>query len=442
MVADLESPTADSVGQRDTARTLASRMDVQRTGVAERRRRRRWMIAIAVAAVVAAVFVVVSRLEPAAPVVELDTVWIGTVERGPMLREVRGHGTLVPEMVRWVGAATAGTVERRVLDPGAAVEPDDVILELSNPELVRDARDAEGALARASAELESLRLELESDELSRRAASAAVQAELVEARLRAEADRELAEQGLISAINMRISEAMASSAATRDQIERERIEVTVAANRARLEAKRAEVEQHRALHQLRREQTEALRVTAGITGVLQEIAVEAGQQVTPGENLAMVANQERLMARLRVPATRARDVQVDQVARIDTRNGVVEGRVVRIDPAVREGTVRVEVRLVEELPDGARPDMSVDGAIEIERLADVLYVGRPAFGDESSVVGLFRIEPDGRHASRARVQLGRSSIHSIEVVDGLMEGDRVVLSDTSRWDDVDRIRLR
>lgn len=439
---DSQSSLAEEGGHSGLSQKVASRMDVERVGVAGRRRRRRWLLVASVLVLLAAAFVLVSRLEPAAPTVERDTVWVGTVERGPMLREVRGHGTLVPEVVRWVAASTAGTVERRLLEAGATVRPDDVIVELSNPELKREVRDAASALARASAELESLRRQLESERLSRRAVAARVQAELVEASLRAEADRELADKGLISSIELQISEAVAESAATCDEIERERIEVAAAADHARIEAMRAEVERRRALHQLRREQTAALRVTAGIAGVLQEIAVEEGEQVTPGESLALVANQEQLKARLRVPATRARDVRIGQAVRIDTRTGEVEGRVSRIDPAVREGTVLVDARLIGALPEGARPDLSVDGAIEIERLAEALYMGRPAFGDEHSTVGLFRIEPGGRHASRVRVELGRSSIHSIEVVNGLIEGDQVVLSDTSRWDEVDRIRLR
>ncbi len=386
MAGDAETPVAAYSDGDGFAEKVASRMDVHRPGVAQRRRRRRWLLAAAVLVMVGGTLAVVARLEPAAPTVERDTVWIGTVERGAMLREVRGHGTLVPEVVRWIGTTTAGTVERRLLEPGATVGPNDVILELSNPELMREARDAAGALQRASAQLESLRRQLESEELSRRAAAARVRAELVEARLRAQADRELGDKGLISSIELRISEAVAESATIREQIERERIEVAAAADRARIEAMQAEVEQQRALHELRTEQTSALRVTAGIPGVVQEIAVEEGERVMPGESLALVANQEHLMARLRVPATRARDVRPGQVARIDTRNGVVEGRVVRIDPAVREGAVRVDVELVEQLPEGARPDLSVDGAIEIERLADVLHVGRPAFGDEHSVL--------------------------------------------------------
>ncbi len=417
-------------------------MDVVRTGIVEKKRRLRIIYAVIAVLAVAIISYAVSRLEPAAPSVERETMWIGEVERGPMLRQVRGHGTLVPIDIRWIPAATSGRVERILVLPGAEVGPDDVLLELSNPDVERETLDARSAIRRAEAEMESLRVNLLSQQLNHQATAAAVESDCLQAQLRAEADRELADKGLISAINLKISEAVATSMATRREIEEKRLDMTAQANAAQLEAKQAEVEQQRVLTRLREERFLSLQVRAGLLGVVQAIPVEEGQQVTPGTNLARVAEPTRLKAELRVPATQARDVQVGQVVEIDTRNGIVPGEVTRIDPAVREGTVLVDVALVGALPQGARPDMNIDGAIEIERLQDVLYTGRPAFGQEHGTVGLFRIEPDGVHASRASVKLGRSSVNTIEIVEGLSEGDQVVLSDTSRWDDYDRIRLK
>jgi len=417
-------------------------MDVLRVGVVEQKKRRRlWISAVVVFAVVIVVFLV-SRLEPAAPSVDRDTVWLGTVELGSMLRQVRGNGTLVPEEVRHIPARTWGRVEQILADPGARVEADTVLLVLSNPEVEQQAIDAQSALRRAEAEFESLHVDLMSRELDHRADAAAVDAEYLQARLRAEADGELSDRGLISHIDLEISRSVSGALATRCDIERQRLEMTVRANRARLQAKEAEVAQQRAMNDLRQEQLHSLQVRPGLAGVVQEIAVEIGQQVEPGGSLARVAEPTRLKAELRVPATQARDVQVGQAAIIDTRNGTVPGIVVRIDPAVREGTVLVEVRLDGALPRGARPDLNVDGTIEIEHLEDVLFVGRPAFGQEGATVGLFRLLEDGNHATRATVKLGRSSVSTIEVIEGLKAGDQVILSDTSRWDDHDRIRLR
>jgi len=416
-------------------------MDVPRIGVAQKRRRRNIFLAVIGAVVVVALTVAISRLEPAAPAVDRDTVWVGGVERGNMLRQVRGNGTLVPEEIRWIPAQTSGRVEQILVDPGDRVEADEVLLQLSNPEVERSAVDSVSALRRAEAELESLQVTLLSEELNHRAQAAAVEAEYVQASLRAEADRELAERGLISSINLRISESTASALETRRTIEQQRLEMTARSNTARLSAKEAEVDQQRALYRLRQKQLESLYVRPGLAGVVQEVAVEIGQQVAPGSSLALVAEPSRLKAELRVPATQARDVQVGQKTTVDTRNGLVEGKVARVNPAVREGTVAVEVRLEGALPRGARPDLNVDGTIEIENLRDILFVGRPAFGQENGTVGLFRLDDDGVHARRAQVRLGRSSVNTIEVVEGLSAGDQVVLSDTSRWDDYDRIRL-
>jgi HlyD family secretion protein len=417
-------------------------MDIVRTGIVEKKRRNRWLIGAAGIVVVAAVTVAVASLEPAAPAVDRDTVWIGTVERGSFEREVRGHGRLVPENLRWIQAQTDGRVESVHFEPGQHVTADDVILELSNPEVERSAVDAKSALRRSEAELESLRVTLISSELDQKAQAAEVNADYISASLQAEANRELFDKGLISGIQLRSSEAVAQALTTRQEIEAQRLAMTGDAHSALLAAKRAELEQQRALFKLRAEQLEALAVRAAIEGVVQDVPVEIGQQVAPGTMLARVAEPTRLKAELRVPATRARDVRPGQAVIVDTRNGLVEGTVSRVDPSVQEGSVMIEVRLESALPDGARPDMAVDGAVQIERLSDVLFVGRPVQSQENATVGLYRLEEDGKHARRVRVGLGHASVDTIEVVEGLQEGDRVILSDTSRWDDYERIRLR
>ena len=417
-------------------------MDLLRTGVAEKKRRNRWLIGSAVVVAVILLTFAVASLEPAAPGVERDTVWIGSVERGTLLRQVRGHGTLVPEELRWVQAQTTGRVDKVFVDPGQRVTADDVILELVNPEVERAAVDAENALRRGEAELESLRMTLLSNELDQQARIAEVDADSIRATLQVEANRELSEKGLISNILLRSSEAVADAMATRREIEGQRLEMTAQANQALLEAKRAELDQQRALFRLRAEQLEALAVRAGIDGVVQVVPVEIGQQVMAGTMLARVAEPTRLEAELRVPATRARDVLPGQKVAVDTRNGIVAGTVTRVDPSVLDGTVMVEVRLDGEIPNGARPDMAVDGTIEIERLTDVLFVGRPVQSQENATMGLYRLEADGNHAVRVQVEMGRASVETIEIIGGLGEGDDVILSDTSRWDDHERIRLR
>jgi len=416
-------------------------MDILREGITEKKRRTRWLMIAAGAVAVVAVSVALAGLEPAAPTVDRDTVWIGTVERGSFERQVRGHGTLVPESLRWIQARTTGRVEVVHVEPGHRVEADGVILELSNPEVSRSAIDAENALRRAEAELESLRVSLLSAELDQRARVAELDAEVTRVTLEAEANRELFAKGLISDIQLRSSEAMARALATQMEIEDQRLEMNPTANRAQLAAKAAEVEQQRALFRLRADQLDAMTIRAGIAGVVQEVPVEIGQEVSVGTMLARVAEPTRLQAELKVPATRARDVRPGQPVEVDTRNGIIDGTVARVDPSVHEGSVMVEVRLDGPLPDGARPDMAVDGAIRIEALTDVLFVGRPVQSQENATLGLYRLESDDKHAHRVSVRLGGSSVDTIEIVDGLREGDRVILSDTSRWDDNERIRL-
>ncbi|HEX9636853.1 MAG TPA: HlyD family efflux transporter periplasmic adaptor subunit [Acidobacteriota bacterium] len=382
-----------------------------------------------------------SRLKPAAPTVERATVWIDTVKRGPMIRQVRGLGTLVPEEIRWIPAASEGRVEQILVLPGTEVKADTVLLELSNPELEQTALEAELQLKAAEAGYTDLKVRLRSQLLDQQALVATAEARQKEAQLRAEADRELAKDGLTSMMNLKISEAQSEEMGIRLKIEKERLEISAESFEAQLAVKQAEVDQQRALYLLKREQLRALRVTPGLNGVLQQMEVQVGQRVTPGTMLAKVAQPDKLKAELRIAETQAKDIMLGQPAMIDTRNGVIEGKVTRIDPAVQNGTVTVDAALIGPLPKGARPDLSVDGTIELENLADVVFVGRPAYGQSDSVVGLFKLEAEGDSAVRTPVKLGRSSVNTIEILDGLQPGDRVILSDMSQWDSVDRVRL-
>ncbi len=418
-------------------------MDVKREGVTRKKRIRAAIIAGSVLAGIAAISFGLSRLEPAAPSVNRATVWMDAVKRGEMIRQVRGPGTLVvvPEAIRWVAARTRGRVERRVLLPGVDVKPETIILELSNPELEQELGDASYQLRAQQAELADLKVRLESQVLNQKAVAAGVASEYNQAKLQAAADEKLHAEKLIGDLILKRSKVRAEELATRNQIEQQRLEIATESVEAQLQAKRATVEQFQALYDLRKSQKDALTVRASIEGVLQELAVEVGQEVTPGANLARVAQPDKLKAQLRIAETQAKDIEVGQKAVIDTRNGLIDGEVMRIDPAVQEGTVTVDVMLVGALPRGARPDLSVDGTIELERLDDVLYVGRPAYGQAESTVGLFKLLEDGETAVRAQVKLGRSSVNTIEVLQGLSEGDQVILSDTSAWDAYDRIRL-
>jgi HlyD family secretion protein len=328
-----------------------------------------------------------------------------------------------------------------VVHPGTTVTADTVILELSNPELEVQAREAESELRAAEAEYTELRVRLESERLDQEATAARVQAEYQQAKMRRAADEELAKEGLIADINLQISRVAAEELAKRNDLEQKRLAIAGESVDAQLAAHRARVEQSRALARLRRSQVEALHLRAGIAGVLQQVPVEVGERVTPGTNLARVARPDRLKAEVRIAETQAKDVQLGQSVSVDTRNGVIAGKVSRIDPAVQNGTVTVDVTLEGPLPKGARPDLTVDGTIELERLENVLYVGRPAQGQGDSVVGLFRLVPGTDEALRTRVALGRASVSTIEVLEGLEEGDEVILSDTSAWDAYDRIRI-
>ncbi len=416
-------------------------MDIARPDLARKRKVRRSLYAGVAAVVVVLITVGVSQLEPAAPRVDRDTVYLDTVQRGPMVRQVRGTGTLVPEAIRWIPATTEGTVERIVIRPGAQVQPDTVIVELRNPELEQTAIEAQLQLDGGEARARNRAVELDSQLLSQKAAMATVEAQRTQARLQLEADQELTSRGLVSELTLKQSEARAHELETRYELEQERLQIETESVEAQLAVEQADVESLRTLLQLRLDQVADLKVRAGIAGVLQQVPLDEGQRVTTGTNLARVGDPSVLKAELRIAETQAKDIQIGQPAEIDTRNGIIPGHVVRIDPAVENGTVTVDVTLDGPLPKGARPDLTVDGTIELERLDDVIYVGRPVFGQEDSVVSLFRLDVEGDEARRVTVGLGRASVNTIEVREGLQPGDRVVLSDMSAWDAFDRVRL-
>ncbi len=400
-----------------------------------------------VSTVVLLMTVFVSRLKPAAPSVEKGTVWPGVVERGPMVRQVRGTGTLVPEDTRWIPASTAGRVERILLRSGSQVSPDSIVVELSNPELEQTVVEARLQLESAQAQLTNRRAELDSALLTQRAAAANIESEARQARMRAEADALLLKEGLVDALNAKINQAKADDLANRTGIERKRLEVAEQTLKSQLAVQETEVSRLRTTFELRRQQLEKLKVRAGIEGVLQVVPVEVGAQMTAGQNIARVADPTRLKAELRIPETQARDIEIGQIAEVDTRNGKVNGKVSRIDAAAQNGTVTVDVTLAGELPRGARPDLTVDGTVELERLDNVVFVGRPAFGQEHSTITLFKVVDGCRvpqmdcEAHRTQVKFGRSSVSTIEVQEGLKPGDQVVLSDMSQYDAHDRVLL-
>jgi len=417
-------------------------LDIARpSSVAAARKKRRILFGTGAVVIIVLVTIGLSRLEPAAPSVEKGTVWVDTVKRGPMLRQVRGTGTLVPEEIRWIPATTEGRVERIVVLPGKVVEPDTVLLELSNPSLEVLAQDAASELKAAESESTNLQVQLQSQLLTQKAAAAGVLADYRQASMQAEADEILAKDGLVADITMRVSKLRAEELKGRSEIEQQRVEMASQAAEAQNAVQQGRVDRARGASRLRKSQVDALKVRAGVHGVLQQIPVQVGQQVSLGTNLARVAEPGRLKAEVRVAETQARDIVIGQVASIDTRNGIVPGRVSRIDPAVQNGTVTVDVALEGALPRGARPDLSVDGTIELERLESVLFVGRPAFGGEQSTLGLFRLEAGGAGAKRVQVKVGRSSVNTVEILEGLNEGDQVILSDMSAWDAFDRVRL-
>ena len=383
-----------------------------------------------------------SRLRPAAPTVERSAILADLVKRGAMQREVRGLGILVPEDMQWIPAQSDARVDRIVKRPGAAVKADTIIMELSDPQLQRDELDAEYQLKAAEADYANLKVQVIGELMDQKAAAAAVQSDYEQAKIQHEVDEKLYKQGIGSDVTAKLSNVKEEQLAIRSQLEQERTKIAAESSEARLAAQQAHVDQQRALYELRRNQVEALHVRAGINGVLQVVPVEEGQQVTPGTNLARVADVKKLKAEIKIAETQAKDVAIGQKATIDTRNGVVSGHVSRIDPAVQNGTVTVDVVPDGPFPQGARPDLSVDGTVQIENLKDVLYMGRPAHGQANGTIGIFKISDDGLEAARVKVKLGRSSVNTIEVVQGLKAGDKVILSDMSAWDKFGEIRLK
>lgn len=420
-------------------------MDIARPDQKRKRRRRQIIYWTCGVAVLALITMGLQRLEPAAPSVDKSTLYFGTVDRGPMIREVRGNGTLVPEEIRSITSRHAGRVEEILVKVGAAVSADTILLQLSNPEMEQAAFDAEWTLKAGEAELTNLKVNLETQKLNLEASAASANANYKKAKMEAEVNTALAQDGLVPALTLKQSVETAAALENLSRIENERLNISDEAFAAQLAVQEARVQQLRAQLELKRTQVENLKVRAGIDGVLQRLGqqelLRVGEQVGAGAFLARVANPKRLMAEIKIAETQAKDVEIGQIAEIDTRNGKVPGEVVRIDPAATQGTVTVDVKLLGVLPKGARPELSVDGTIELERLDDVLYMGRPVIGQSDSTVGIFRLDTTGKEATRIPVKLGRSSVNVIEVIDGLQQGEQVILSDMSTWDAYDRVRL-
>ena len=406
------------------------------------KKRRRWFYLGAGITAVVVITVALGRLGPAAPSVEKSTVYSDVVRRGEMVRRVRGPGTLVSERIRWIAALTAGRVERKLVEPGAEVDSGTVLLELSNPDVEVQALEAQRQLVAEQARLVDLETNLETQSLSQEALVATVHAQHAQALRAVQNNEELAEKGLVSDFELNNSRDRARELELRLDLEQRRLEVVTNAVSSRLAVQRAQVERLRSIAEFQENRVKSMNVVAGVDGVLADLPLEEGQWVSPGENLARVVQPGRLKAELRIPETQARDVAIGQLSLIDTRSDTIRGRVIRIDPAVQNGTVTVDVKLEGPLPKEARPDLSVDGTIQIDRLEDVLYVGRPAYGQANSLVGLFKVVEGGDAAIRVNVRLGKSSVNTIEIVEGLQVGDEVILSDMSAYDAHDRVRLR
>lgn len=418
-------------------------MDISRPDLKAKKRKRQ-VVTIAVGVVVlAAVTFLVMRLKPAAPSVDRSTVWTDTVKRGPMIRQVRGLGTLVPreDAIRQIPAQTEATVVRILTLPGSIVKPDTILLELADPQATQQALDAELSLKSARADLSNVQVKVQSDLMAQKSAAATVNADYNQAQRQAKTDKALYGLGVISGLAYNGSQGKADELSTRNKLEEQTVDINEQAIQSQLAVQQAKVAQAQAIYELKRQQLDALRVRAGISGVLTSMPLAVGQHVTLGTMLAEVVQPNQLKAQLKIAETQARDIQLGQPASVDTHNGLADGVVSRIDPAVVNGTVTVDVKLVGNIPDGARKDLSVDGTIDLERLKDVLYVGRPAFGNEESTITLFRLDQDGKGAVRVPVKVGRASVNAIQVQQGLHEGDTVILSDMSRYDTTDRIRL-
>ena len=418
-------------------------MDIKRPGKSKLKKRIRNGVVLFIGLIaVGGITVGLTKLKPASPTLDRSTAVIDTVKRGPFVRQVRGNGTLVPQLTRWVPAPAEGRLEKILVEPGVEVTTGTVIFELSNPQMEQQAIDAEFQMRAAQADQENLKVRLESDGMTQQSAIATINAEYSQAKMQLETDEVLGKQGLVPMILLKVARVRVQDLANRLKVEQQRLAISSRAIKAQMNAQQARIQQLRALAELKRSQVDALKVRAGTNGVLQQVSVQVGQQVTPGFNMARVADPASLKAELKIAETQIKDVRLGQLVEVDTRNGVIQARVSRIDPAAREGTFTVDAELTGPLPPSARPDLSVDGTIELERLDNVLNVGRPAFGQGQQTVGMFKLSPDGQEATRVQVALGRTSVSTIEIVSGLREGDQVILSDTSAWDNYNEIRVR
>ena len=422
---------------------LQSAMDISRPDIKQKKIRRQVIATVLGVLVLAALALFVSRLKPAAPTVDRATVWTDEVKRGPLLRQVRGPGSLVPreDKIRLIPAETEATVVRIRVLPGAKVQPDTVLMDLVDPTVQQELLDAQLQLKAAQADLTNIRAKLQSDLMTQKAAAATVGADYSQAKLQAQTDKSLYDLGVISGLTYNASKGKADELTTRDGLEKQRLTLNEKAIETQIAVQQTKVEQAQALLALKQKQQDALNVRAGISGVLVDLPHQVGEHVDPGTTLAKVVQPDQLKASLKIAETQARDIQIGQPSEIDTHNGVISGKVMRIDPAVVNGTVTVDVELEGALPLGARPDLSVDGTIDLDRMANVVYVGRPAFGNENSTISLFKLSTDSKTAVRVPVKVGKASVNSIQVIEGLQEGDTVILSDMSRWDNTDKIRL-
>jgi HlyD family secretion protein len=421
-------------------------MDIARPDLLLKRKRRLAAYIAAALVVLAVSVVVVMRLKPAAPTVDRSTIWPDTVKRGPMIRQVRGStGSLVPreDSIELIPAQTDATVVRIRVLPGAKVTPDTVLMDLADPQLQQELLNAQLGLKAAQADYKSLQATLESTLMDKKTAAAQVNSDYTQDQLQAQTDKALYDLGVISGLAYSKSKNTADQLTDQHQLSRQQLEVNQKAIEVQLASAQTKIDQAKALFDLYQRQAQALEVRAGISGAVAPLAtpLQVGQHVTAGTSVAEVIQLDKLKAALQIAETQARDIQIGQPASIDTHNGIIPGHVTRIDPSVVNGTRTVDVALDGPLPSGAVPQLSVDGTIDLERMTDVLYVGRPALGNENSTLSLFKIDPDGKGATRVPVKVGRASVNSIQVIEGLKEGDTVILSDMSRWDNVDRISL-
>ena len=418
-------------------------MDISRPDIKRKKIRQQWIVTGVGVLVLTGVALFVMRLKPASPTVDRATVWTDAVKRGPLLRQVRGPGTLVPreDKIRLIPAETEATVVRIRVLPGAKVEPNTLLMDLVDPQVQQELLDAQLQLKAAQADLTNVRAKLQSDLMTQRAAAATVGADHSQAQLQSQTDKSLYDLGVISGLTYSASKGKADELTTRNDLEKQRLTLNEKAIETQLAVQQTKVQQAQALLALKQKQLDALSVRAGISGVLVDLPHQVGEHVAPGTTLAKVVQPDQLKASLKIAETQARDIQIDQPSEVDTHNGVISGKVMRIDPAVVNGTVTVDVELAGALPQGTRPDLSVDGTIDLDRMANVIYVGRPAFGNENSTISLFKLSADGKTAVRVPVKVGRASVNSIQVIEGLQDGDTVILSDMSRWDNTDKIRL-